>query len=223
MARFVTHRAIVICGNICLTIDCGSLYLPAQGDYEFKEVALADYKGKYVVLFFYPLDFTFVCPTEIVSFSDRIGEFRALGAEVIACSCDSKFSHLAWVNTPREKGGLGNMQIPIISDYTKQLARDYQVLLDDGDDAGVSLRGTFIIDGEGTLRHMSVNDLPVGRNVDEVLRLVEAFIHTDTHGEVCPAGWKKGAKTLVDDVASEKTKKFWASGTLNTIAADNKA
>lgn len=190
---------------------------------EISSFKLSDFRGQWVCLLFYPLDFTFVCPTEIVSFSDRIGEFRALGAEVIACSCDSKFSHLAWVNTPREKGGLGNMQIPIISDYTKQLARDYQVLLDDGDDAGVSLRGTFIIDGEGTLRHMSVNDLPVGRNVDEVLRLVEAFLHTDTHGEVCPAGWKKGAKTLVDDVTSEKTKKFWASGTLNTIAADNKA
>ena len=137
-------------------------------------------------------------------------------------SCDSKFSHLAWVNTPREKGGLGNMQIPIISDYTKELARDYQVLLDDGDDAGVSLRGTFIIDGEGTLRHMSVNDLPVGRNVDEVLRLVEAFQHTDEHGEVCPAGWNKGQKTMHGDAFSKKTRAYFESGELNTIASATK-
>ena len=195
-----------------------------KGDYEFKDVSLSDYAGEYVVLFFYPLDFTFVCPTEIVSFSDRAGEFAALPirANVIGCSCDSKFSHLAWVNTPRDKGGLGNMAIPIISDYTKELAKTYNVLLDDGGDAGVSLRGTFIIDGAGILRHMSVNDLPVGRNVDEVLRLVEAFQHADAHGEVCPAGWKPGRKTMHGNAFSKKTAEFFSSGTLHTLAETNR-
>ena len=125
-----------------------------DGDYEFKQVSLADSKGRYLVLFFYPLDFTFVCPTEICSFSDRVGEFKALNCDLVACSCDSKFSHLAWVNTPRAKGGLGRMQIPILSDFTKEIARDYGVLLEDGEDAGAALRGTFIVDGNGTLRHM---------------------------------------------------------------------
>ncbi|KAJ0394509.1 hypothetical protein ATCC90586_007838 [Pythium insidiosum] len=168
-------------------------------DGEFKTVSLKDYRGKYVVLFFYPLDFTFVCPTEIIAFSEKAEAFRQIGCEVLGCSTDSKFSHLAWINTPRKKGGLGEMQIPLIADYNKEIARAYNVVIEEGEDAGVALRGAFIIDREGNLRQMTVNDLPVGRNVDEILRLVEAFQFVDEHGEVCPANWKKGAKTMKAD------------------------
>eukprot|EP00128_Syssomonas_multiformis_P018067 Colp12_sorted_trinity150504_noHs@30761 len=162
---------------------------------EFKTVKLSDYLGKYVVLFFYPADFTFVCPTEIIAFSERAEEFHKIGCEVLAASCDSVFTHLAWVNTPRKQGGLGPMKIPLIADKNHQLAKDYGVLLEDG----VSLRGLFIIDGKGVLRQITVNDLPVGRSVDETLRLVQAFQYTDVHGEVCPAGWKPGQKTMKAD------------------------
>ncbi|GLE04578.1 hypothetical protein PINS_up013547 [Pythium insidiosum] len=168
-------------------------------DGEFKTVSLKDYRGKYVVLFFYPLDFTFVCPTEIIAFSEKAEAFRQIGCEVLGCSTDSKFSHLAWINTPRKKGGLGEMKIPLIADYNKEIARAYNVVIEEGADAGVALRGAFIIDREGNLRQMTVNDLPVGRNVDEILRLVEAFQFVDEHGEVCPANWKKGAKTMKAD------------------------
>jgi alkyl hydroperoxide reductase subunit AhpC len=147
------------------------------------------------VLFFYPLDFTFVCPTEIIEFSERSAEFRELGAEVVGVSVDSKFSHLAWINTPRKKGGLGEMKIPLISDIKKELARDFGVLLDDG----IAARGTFIIDPKGIVRQYTVNDLSVGRSVDETLRLLEGFQFADEHGEVCPAGWKKGSKTMKAD------------------------
>jgi len=167
---------------------------------EFKTVKLSDYKGKYLVFFFYPLDFTFVCPTEIIAFSDRADEFKAMGCEVLACSVDSHFSHLAWTDTPRNKGGLGAMKIPILSDLTKQVSHDYGVLLED---AGISLRGLFIIDDKGILRQITVNDLPVGRSVDETLRLVQAFQFTDKHGEVCPAGWTPGADTIKPSDAQE--------------------
>ena len=163
---------------------------------EFKKVSLSDYKGKWVVLFFYPLDFTFVCPTEIIAFSDRAAEFRSRRCEVIGCSIDSEYSHLAWINTPRNKGGLGKMEIPLLADLTKSIAKSYGVLLEDD---GVALRGLFIIDPKGILRQITVNDLPVGRNVDEVLRLVDAFQFTDEHGEVCPANWSKGAATMKAD------------------------
>ncbi|KAI8916864.1 thioredoxin-like protein [Entophlyctis helioformis] len=175
---------------------------PAVVNGDFKEVSLDDYKGKYLVLFFYPLDFTFVCPTEIIAFSDRIEEFKKLGVEVVAASVDSKFSHLAWVQTPRKAGGLGEMKIPIIADITKQISRDYGVLLEDGEDAGVALRGTFIIDPEQKVRVSMINDLPIGRSVDEVLRLIEALQFNAEHGEVCPAGWHKGDATI--DTASSK-------------------
>lgn len=166
-------------------------------DGEFKTVSLSDYKGKYVVLFFYPLDFTFVCPTEIIAFSDRIAEFEALDTAVLGCSIDSKFTHLAWINTPRKKGGLGEMKIPLIGDISKEICQKYEVLVQDGEgDIGAAFRGLFIIDPQGVLRQITINDLPVGRNVDEVLRLVEAFKYTDEHGEVCPAGWKKGKATM---------------------------
>ncbi|GMF43426.1 unnamed protein product [Phytophthora lilii] len=142
------------------------------------------------------MDFTFVCPTEICAFSDRVDEFKKLNTQVIGCSVDTKFSHLAWINTPRKKGGLGEMNIPLVADVTKELCSKYQVTVEDGDEVGVAFRGLFIIDKEGVLRQITINDLPVGRSVDEVLRLVEAFQFTDEHGEVCPANWKKGAKTM---------------------------
>jgi len=163
-------------------------------DGEFKDIKLSDYRGKYLVFFFYPLDFTFVCPTEIIAFSDRVEEFKKINTEVIAVSVDSVFTHLAWINTPRSEGGLGKMKIPILADLTKQISKDYGVLLED---AGHTLRGLFIIDGKGVLRQITMNDLPVGRSVDETLRLVQAFQYTDQHGEVCPAGWKPGADTII--------------------------
>ena len=177
----------------------------------FKNVKLSDYKGQYVVLFFYPLDFTFVCPTEIINFNDRSDDFKQINCQVIGCSVDSKFSHMEYTMKPRNKGGLGDMKIPLLADINKTVSRDYGVLIDHPtDDAcGVALRGTFIIDDKGILRHMSVNDLPVGRNVDEVLRLVEAFQFTDKHGEVCPASWKKGDPTMQADPNSKKTEQYW--------------
>jgi len=166
-------------------------------DGNFVELKLSDYKGKYLVFFFYPLDFTFVCPTEIIAFSDRADEFRAINCEVVACSVDSHFSHLAWTERPRNKGGLGKMNIPLLSDITKRISKDYGVLLED---AGVALRGLFIIDDKGILRQSTINDLPVGRSVDETIRLVQAFKFTDQHGEVCPAGWKPGKATIKPNV-----------------------
>ncbi|KAL0811344.1 hypothetical protein ABMA28_009754 [Loxostege sticticalis] len=152
---------------------------------EFNNLKLADFAGKYVVLLFYPLDFTFVCPTELIAFSDRAKEFANIGCQVIGVSTDSEFSHLAWINTPRKDGGLGKLDIPLLADYNKTISQDYDVLLD----GGFALRGMFIIDKNGILRHMSVNDLPVGRSVEEALRLVKAFQFADKHGEVCPANW----------------------------------
>ncbi|KAJ3325831.1 C-terminal domain of 1-Cys peroxiredoxin [Gonapodya sp. JEL0774] len=175
-------------------------------DGELKTVTSDDYKGKYLVLFFYPMDFTFVCPTEIIAFSDRVEEFRAAGCEVVGCSVDSEYSHLAWINTPRNKGGLGEMKIPLLSDMTKSISRSYNVLLED---QGVALRGTFIIGPDGTLRVSLVNDLPIGRSVDEVLRLVEAVKFTDVHGEVCPANWSKGSRTMKADPV--KSQEFFSS------------
>ncbi|KAI8464799.1 MAG: 2-cys peroxiredoxin [Monoraphidium minutum] len=173
---------------------------------EITEIKLEDYlnKGNYTVLFFYPLDFTFVCPTEIVAFSDRLKEFTDIKCNVIGCSVDSHFSHLAWVNTPRKEGGLGGCAYPLLADLTKQVARDYEVLIEDGPDAGIALRGLFIIAPDGTLRQKTVNDLPVGRSVDEVLRLVKAFQFTDEHGEVCPANWVPGGDTMRPDPVGSK-------------------
>lgn len=144
--------------------------------------------GHVGVLFFYPLDFTFVCPSEIIAFNNRLGEFSAKSAKVIAASVDSHFSHLAWKNTPTSKGGIGNVQFPIISDLSKEVSKLYNVLNDDG----ISLRGTFIIDEDFVVRHMLVNDLPLGRNIDEALRMIDAIEYHREYGEVCPAGWMKG-------------------------------
>ncbi|KAK0183013.1 hypothetical protein PV327_001092 [Microctonus hyperodae] len=161
---------------------------------DFKDIKLSDYRGKYVVLFFYPLDFTFVCPTELVAFSDKISEFKALNAEVIGVSTDSHFSHLAWINTPRKQGGLGgDLGYPLLSDFNKQISSAYGVLLDE---PGIALRGLFIIDKDGVLRQLSINDLPVGRSVDETLRLIKAFQFVEKHGEVCPANWQPDSKTI---------------------------
>ncbi|CAD2215407.1 cytosolic tryparedoxin peroxidase, trypanosomatid typical 2-Cys peroxiredoxin [Angomonas deanei] len=162
----------------------------------FKNVSLASFKGKWVVLFFYPMDFTFVCPTEICQFSDHVKEFNDINTEVVACSCDSEFSHLAWTQIDRKKGGLGEMKIPILADKKKDIATAYGVLKED---EGVAYRGVFIIDPKGNLRQFTVNDLPVGRNVEEVLRLVKAFQFVEKHGEVCPANWHPGSATMKPD------------------------
>jgi len=165
-----------------------------------EDFKLSDYRGKYVVLFFYPLDFTFVCPSELLAFDHRLAAFEKLNTQVIGCSVDSQFSHLAWKNTDVNNGGIGNVQYPLVADLTKNIARDYDVLFGDS----VSLRGSFLIDREGNVRHQVVNDLPLGRNIDEMLRMVEALQFTEEHGEVCPAGWKdgeKGMKPTADGVA----------------------
>ncbi|GET87294.1 tryparedoxin peroxidase [Leishmania tarentolae] len=159
----------------------------------FKKISLSNYKGKWVVLFFYPLDFTFVCPTEIIQFSDNVSRFNELNCEVISCSMDSEYSHLQWTMQDRKKGGLGPMAIPMLADKTKSIARAYGVL---EEKQGVSYRGLFIIDPHGMVRQITINDMPVGRNVDEVLRLLEAFQFVEKHGEVCPANWKKGGPTM---------------------------
>jgi peroxiredoxin 2/4 len=145
-------------------------------------------QGKKGVLFFWPLDFTFVCPSEIIAFSNRVKEFKTRGAEVIGVSVDSHFTHFAWKQTPVEKGGIGNVQFPLVADLTKSIARNYDVLLGDA----VAFRGTFLIDGNGVVRHQVVNDLPLGRNVDEAIRMVDALNFHEENGEVCPAGWNRG-------------------------------
>jgi peroxiredoxin (alkyl hydroperoxide reductase subunit C) len=154
---------------------------------------LADYQGKYVVLFFYPLDFTFVCPTELIAFSRRIQEFESRGVQVIGCSIDSQFTHLAWRNTPVDQGGIGAIAYPLVADVKHKICRAYDV---EFDEAGVAFRGSFLIDKGGIVRHQVVNDLPLGRNVDEMLRMVDALQYTEKHGEVCPAGWNKGDKAM---------------------------
>jgi peroxiredoxin (alkyl hydroperoxide reductase subunit C) len=157
-------------------------------DNEFKEISLSDYRGKQVVLFFYPLDFTFVCPSEIIAFDHRLQEFKCRNVEVIGVSVDSHFTHLAWKNTPIPQGGIGNVQYPLVADLAKTIARDYDVLANDA----VALRGSFLIDEAMVVRHQVVNDLPLGRNIDEMLRMIDALQFTEEHGEVCPAGWHKG-------------------------------
>lgn len=154
---------------------------------------LSDYRGRYVLMFFYPLDFTFVCPTELHAFQERLGLFQQLNTEVIGISIDSKFSHHAWLNTPKSQGGIQGVVYPLVSDIKKEIAKDYDVLVSD---AGVALRGTFLIDKEGIVRHQVVNDLSLGRNVDEAIRMVHALQHHEQHGEVCPADWQRGNKSF---------------------------
>jgi peroxiredoxin (alkyl hydroperoxide reductase subunit C) len=167
-------------------------------DGSFKQVSLADYRGKYVVLFFYPLDFTFVCPSEIIAFHNHVQEFRERNTEVLGVSVDSHFTHAAWRNTPVENGGIGAIQYPLIADLTKSIAADYDVLTGDG---AVAYRGLFLIDKEGKVRHQIVNDLPLGRNVEEAVRMVDALQFHESHGEVCPANWKKGKAGMKADAA----------------------
>lgn len=154
-------------------------------------------KGKPAILFFWPLDFTFVCPSEIIAFNNRLGDFKARGVEVIGISVDSHFTHLAWKQTPVEKGGIGDVQFTMVADLTKQISRDYDVLIGEK----VSLRGTFLIDKAGVVRHQLINDLPLGRNVDEALRMVDALQFHEEHGEVCPAGWNKGKSGMKANAA----------------------
>jgi len=170
---------------------------------EIKEVTLEQYKGKYVYLFFYPLDFTFVCPTEIIAFSNAAAKFREAGCEIIAASVDSPFTHLAWINTPRKEGGLGGIDFPIISDLTHQISKDYGVYIEED---GHTIRGSFIIGKDGLVKHIQMNDNPVGRNVEEALRLVKGYMYTDVHGEVCPANWNSdsNSKTMIPDPKGSK-------------------
>lgn len=156
------------------------------------ELKLSDYRGKYVVLFFYPLDFTFVCPSEIIAFDKALPKFQAKNAEVIGVSVDSQFTHFAWRNTEPAKGGIGKVGYPLVADLSKNIARDYGVLLDES----VALRGLFLIDKEGVVQHALVNNLPLGRNVDEALRVLDALQFTEEHGEVCPANWKEGEDSM---------------------------
>ena len=163
-----------------------------MADNSFEEIKLTNYRGKYVVLFFYPLDFTFVCPSEILAFNRKVEEFNKKNCELIGVSVDSHFTHLAWKETETGKGGIGNIQYPLVADITKEIARAYGVLHDDS----VALRGLFLIDTKGVVRHAIVNDLPLGRNVDEALRTLDALQFTEEHGEVCPANWREGEDAM---------------------------
>jgi peroxiredoxin 2/4 len=157
------------------------------------DFSLSDFKGKYVVLFFYPLDFTFVCPTELHAFQAALGEFEKKGTQVIGVSVDSHFSHLAWVNTPKSQGGIEGVTYPLVADLNKTIAADYDVLVEG---AGIAYRGLFLIDKEGLVRHQVINDLPLGRNIDEALRMVDSLQFFEKNGEVCPANWKEGEKSM---------------------------
>ena len=180
MSTLVTHQAPDFAATAVMADD------------SFEELRLSNYRGKYVVLFFYPLDFTFVCPSEILAFNRRVEEFKKKDCELIGVSVDSHFTHLAWKETPIEKGGIGNVQYPLVSDLTKEIASAYGVLHDDS----VALRGLFLIDKNGVVRHAVVNDLPLGRNVDEALRMLDALRFIEEHGEVCPANWHEGEDAM---------------------------
>ena len=163
-----------------------------MADNSFKEVRLSDYRGRYAVLFFYPLDFTFVCPSEILAFNRKVEEFNKKDCQLIGVSVDSHFTHLAWKETDIAEGGIGNVQYPLVSDIKKEIARAYGVL----HEGSVALRGLFLIDKAGVVRHAVVNDLPLGRNVDEALRMLDALRFTEEHGEVCPANWREGEEAM---------------------------
>ena len=159
-----------------------------MGDNSFAKLKLSDYRGKHVVLFFYPLDFTFVCPSEIIAFDKALDKFKAKNTELIGVSVDSHFTHLAWKSTPVDQGGIGQIKYPLVADLSKNIARDYGVLVNES----VALRGLFLIDKEGVIRHSVINDLGLGRNVEEALRMLDALQFTEEHGEVCPANWREG-------------------------------
>ena len=181
-------------------------------DNTFKDISMSDYIGKKVVLFFYPLDFTFVCPTELIAFDKRLNDFKDRNTEVIGCSVDSKWAHFAWKNTDVNQGGIGNVAFPIIADIDKSIARAYDVLIgaesatiltndeeiDSTVGGDIAMRGSFLIDEEGVVRHAVINDLPLGRNIDEMLRMIDALNHHQKHGEVCPAGWQEGEDAMAE-------------------------
>jgi peroxiredoxin (alkyl hydroperoxide reductase subunit C) len=170
-------------------------------DNSFAELKLSSYRGTYVVLFFYPLDFTFVCPSEIIAFDAALAKFEKKNAQVIGVSVDSHFTHLAWKGTPRNQGGIGPIKYPLVADLTKQIARDYGVLLD----GGIALRGLFLIDKAGVVRHALINDLPIGRSVDEALRVLDALQFHEQHGDVCPANWHAGEEAMKPTAAGVAT------------------
>lgn len=175
-------------------------------DQEFKNIKLSDYLGKYVILLFYPLDFTFVCPTEITAFSDAYNSINSLGAEILAISVDSEYSHLAWLQTDRDSGGLGDLNYPLVSDLNKKISLSYNVLTEQG----TALRGLFIIDKEGIIQHALVNNLDVGRNVNETLRTLQAIQYVQMHpDEVCPANWQPGSPTIMS--TPQKSKEYFKS------------
>jgi len=175
----------------------------AVKDGSFEEVKLSDYLGKWVVVVFYPLDFTFVCPTEIVAFNAALEKFSAINTEILVVSTDSEYTHLAWSQTPRKEGGLGpDLKLTMLADRNHAVSKAYGVLIPE---EGIALRGTFFIDPKGILRASHIHDLPVGRSVEETLRVVKAFQYTDVHGEVCPAGWEEGHDTID---TSDKSKYF---------------
>jgi peroxiredoxin (alkyl hydroperoxide reductase subunit C) len=155
--------------------------------------SLDQYRGKYVIFFFYPLDFTFVCPTELHAFQEKLSEFERRGAQVVGCSVDSPYCHLAWLNTPKSKGGIQGVTYPLVADVSKKIAQEFGVLIAE---QGVAYRGLFLIDKTGVVRHQVVNDLPLGRSIEEALRMLDALIYFETHGEVCPADWNQGKKTM---------------------------
>ncbi|MEO0802028.1 MAG: peroxiredoxin [Cyanobacteria bacterium J06642_2] len=189
-------KAVVTIGEVAPDFEATAVV-----DQDFETVKLSNYRGKYVVLFFYPLDFTFVCPTEITAFSDRYEEFKALNAEVLGVSVDSEFSHLAWIQTDRKSGGVGDLNYPLVSDLKKEISTAYNVLNPDG----VAIRGLFIIDKEGFVQHATINNLAFGRNVDETLRVLQALQYVQSHpDEVCPANWTPGAQTMKPSPAESK-------------------
>jgi peroxiredoxin 2/4 len=171
-------------------------------DQDFKEIKLSNYRGQYVVLFFYPLDFTFVCPTEITAFSDRYLDFKSINTEVLGVSVDSQFSHLAWIQTDRKSGGIGDIEYPLVADLKKEVSAAYNVL---DPEAGIALRGLFIIDKDGIIQHATINNLAFGRSVDETLRVLKAIQHVQNNpDEVCPAGWQPGDVTMNPDPVKSK-------------------
>ncbi|KAI0312675.1 thioredoxin-like protein [Amylostereum chailletii] len=183
---------------------------------DFKDISLSDYLGKWVILLFYPMDFTFVCPTEILAFNDALPAFDAINTTVLGVSCDSKYAHFAWATTPRSQGGLGPdpkkpggpLKIALVDDKSQKVSRAYGALIED---EGVPLRASYLIDPKGILRQMTINDSPVGRSVDEALRLVKAFQYTDEHGEVCPVNWSEGSRTIKGDPVGKL--EFFSNGT----------
>ena len=180
MSSLVTKEAPDFCAQAVLA------------DNSFDVISLSSYRGQYVLLFFYPLDFTFVCPSEIIAFDKAVTQFEDRNTAVIGVSVDSHFTHLAWKNTPPDQGGIGPVRFPLVADLSKKIATDYGVLFNDE----VALRGLFIIDKEGIVRHALVNDLPLGRSVDEALRVLDALQFTEEYGEVCPANWHKGEEAM---------------------------